>query len=473
MKAKILIIDDDLDMCVLLNRFLSRNDYQITEAHSGLDGIEKYKHGKFDIVICDYKLGDKTGHEVLKEIHSHNADAVVLIITGYSDIETAVDLIKAGAYDYISKPLIPDEILTTLSSIKIDAASGNLKLNLDKKQLNSQQDNSHFLEGNSKEAKALFHRVTMVANTDLSVIIYGETGSGKETIARAIHNMGRRKERPFIAIDCSLHPALLSDRKIFGYGEDGPTDGSNHTEGYLKLVNGGTIFLDEVANLSLDLQTLLLQAIQNRKYKKVGNPKEIPLDVRIIVSSKENLQDAYKKGKFLEELYHRFNEFSITVPALRHCKEDIPLFANLFLQKSKTETGKHIGEFDNDVMELLLNYCWPGNLKQLRNIIHRAVLLTNGSKINMQAVPLEIISTSQINKHAVIGNINDVACPTQNESVIAKNTSPAEYEAILKALAQANFNKTKAANLLNIDRETLFIKLKNYQNPSAESASQH
>jgi len=463
MKKKILIIDDDLDMCNLLDRFLTRNNYEVEQAHSGAKGIEKFKEGEFDIVICDYRLGDKEGKEVLEEIRAVDPGAIVLIITGYSDIKTAVEVIKSGAYDYITKPLVPDEVLSVLNSISKETGAKNTAVDKTKKSP-KQYDDSTFVPGQSKESRELYHQVEIVANTDYSVILYGESGTGKEVIAKTIHNMSKRRNKPFIAMDCGTLSKELSGSELFGHMKGAFTGALADKEGHFELANGGTLFLDEVTNLSYDIQASLLRVIQERKFKRVGGNKEMLLDVRVIVASNENLQEAYKKGKFREDLYHRFNEFSINLPRLANRKDDIPLFADFFLQKTEAELGKSIKGFDDDVMELFINYPWPGNLRELRNIIRRSALLTTTDKINIQSLPFELVSDNKKISLAEQGESSVTDTAVLKKEIHLKDTAAkAEYEAILKALEQVNFNKSKAAELLNIDRKTLYNKIRNYE----------
>ncbi|MEP7164736.1 MAG: sigma-54 dependent transcriptional regulator [Ferruginibacter sp.] len=465
MYKRILIIDDDLDLCTLLKRFLSRNGYEIEVTHSGLAGIEKFKRSSFDIVICDYRLGDKDGKDVLEEIIVHDPNAIVLIITGYSDIKTAVDVIKSGAYDYITKPLVPGEILNVLETISKEWFPVNDGTEKTKK-IRKQHEDGNFLRGQSARSRDLYQQVEIISNTDYSVIIYGESGTGKEVIAHTIHNLGKRKDKPFVAIDCGTLSKELSGSELFGHVKGSFTGALADKDGHFEMANGGTLFLDEVGNLSYEIQASLLRVIQERKFKKVGGTKEMPLDIRIIVASNENLQDAYKKGRFREDLYHRFNEFSINIPNLSNRKEDIPSFADFFLQKTRLELDKSISGFDDDVMELFIDYSWPGNLRELRNVIRRAALLTDRHKISLQSLPFEIVSSGQtrITSTAMMQNkMFDPANNSKTGDVLKDTASKAEYEAILKALQQVNFNKSKAAELLNIDRKTLYNKIRTYE----------
>ena len=465
MNKSILIIDDDADMCILLTRFLTKNGYTVDFAHSGNKGIEKFKAGNFEIVLCDYRLGDKKdGKDILLEIKQHNPQTIVLIITGYSDIKTAVDVIKAGAYDYITKPLIPDEVLNVLSAALNQQADYETPITDNAAFNNGSKKNSspstEFLVGQAAATKALYNQIEIVAPTNYSIILNGESGTGKEVIAKTIHQLSSRKGRPFIAMDCGTLSKELAGSELFGHIKGAFTGAINDKEGHFELANNGTLFLDEVANLSPEIQASLLRVIQERKFKRIGGTKEIEVNVRIIVATNENLQDAYRNGKFREDLYHRFNEFSIDLPPLRSRKEDIPLFANFFLQKTNKELNKNIEGFEDDVMKMFTSYSWPGNLREFRNVIRRSALMNNGGKISTATLPNEI--TGFINQKSTGAVIEtEVVKPV---SLDLKDTaSKAEYEAIMKVLKEVNFNKTKAAELLHIDRKTLYNKIKSFE----------
>ena len=469
MSKSILIIDDDTDMCALLTRFLTRNGYVVDSAHSGNKGLEKFKAGKFDIVLCDYRLGDKKdGKDILIEIKQLIPNTIVLIITGYSDIKTAVDVIKAGAYDYITKPLIPDEVLNVLKAALNQGSDGDdsaVISNFDNTKNNKKSNtvNPEFLVGEAGATKALYHQIEIVAPTNYSIILHGESGTGKEVIAKTIHDLSSRKSKPFIAMDCGTLSKELAGSELFGHIKGAFTGAINDKEGHFELANGGTLFLDEVANLSPEIQASLLRVIQERKFKRIGGVKEMEVDVRIIVATNENLQDAYRNGKFREDLYHRFNEFSIDLPPLRNRKEDIPLFAAFFLQKTNHELNKNVEGFDEEVMKMFVQYAWPGNLREFRNVIRRSVLLTTQGKITSSTLPLEI--TGYVN-NSTAGSFpnNSVEVVVKPTTLDLKDTaSKAEYEAIMQVLKEVNFNKTKAAELLNIDRKTLYNKIKSFE----------
>ncbi len=466
MKKRILIIDDDVDICSLMSRFLTKNGYETDTAQTANKGLAKVKESFFDIVFCDYRLGDKDGSEVLTAIKEMSPTTIVLIITGYSDIKTAVNVIKLGAYDYITKPLIPDEVLNVITNSLSHPFSINENAKDDagtsKKEKSSHNFNNTFYVGKSGPTKELYKQIEIVAPTNYSIILYGESGTGKEVIAKTVHEYSDRKDKPFIAMDCGTISKELSGSELFGHVKGAFTGALNDKEGHFELANGGTLFLDEVANLSYDIQAALLRVIQERKFKRVGGTKEMHSDVRIIVASNENLQQAYQKGKFREDLYHRFNEFSINLPPLRKRRDDIEPLANFFLEKTNTELGKNIDGFEDNVIQLFLNYPWPGNLREMRNVVRRAVLLTSDGKISDKTLPYEITNFNESFRNDEASAVAENSF-SSDSSDLKNTTAKAEYQAIINVLKEVNNNKTKAAEILNIDRKTLYNKIKNYE----------
>jgi two-component system response regulator HydG len=464
MKKRVLIIDDDMDMCTLLSRFLTRNGYETDVAYSGPKGIAKFEEEHFDIVLSDFRLGNMDGKEVLAAIKKAKPDTIVLIITGYSDIKTAIDVIKLGAFDYITKPLIPDEVLTVLNkAIQEGGQPSDQKDSGSKKKSGTGKfHKDEFLVGDAPATKDLYQQIEIVAPTNYSIILYGESGTGKEVIAKTIHKLSSRKDQPFIAMDCGTLSKELAGSELFGHVKGAFTGALADKEGHFELANGGTLFLDEVGNLSIDIQATLLRVIQERKFKRVGGNKEMDVDVRIIVASNENLQDAYQKGKFREDLYHRFNEFSINLPPLRNRKQDIPAFAEFFLHRTNEELDKEVNGFEDEVIQMFMNYSWPGNLREFRNVVRRAVLLTQGDLITAKTLPWEITNTNPL-------TATPESAAKANEPVPKKDiglkgaASKAEYETIMNVLKEVKFNKKKAAEVLNIDRKTLYNKLKSYE----------
>jgi two-component system response regulator HydG len=470
MNKRILIIDDDLDMCTLLSRFLGKKGYDVDVAHSASKGIAKVTDESFDIVLCDFRLGDKDGKDVLLKIKELNPETIVIIITGYSDIKIAVDVIKLGAFDYITKPLVPDEVINVIEKALTTPADDHVAPSVTAPVAKNKKSyvlsaNKEFLVGQDGETAQLYKQIEIVASTNYSIILYGESGTGKEVIAKTIHEYSNRKDKPFVAMDCGTLSKELAGSELFGHVKGAFTGAVVDKEGHFELANGGTLFLDEVTNLSIEIQAALLRVIQERKFKRVGGTKEMDVDVRIIVASNENLQEAYRKGKFREDLYHRFNEFSINLPPLRSRKVDIPLFADFFLDKTNKELNKNIEGYEEDVQEMFLNYSWPGNLREFRNVVRRAVLLTPTGKITSKVLPWEITNSSSHTNH----NPPKTETNGTTEHFIPKDldlkdaAAKAEYDTIMNVLKDVNFNKTKAAEILKIDRKTLYNKIKIYQ----------
>lgn len=462
MSHKLLIIDDDVDLCHLLSRYLIKKGYTTETAFSGNKGIAKYKAGDFDAVIADYRLGDMDGIQLIKELRQLNSKVAILIITGYSDIRPAIEVTRLGAFDYIPKPLVPEEVLDTLKKM--------LNREPVKEPVTPPPGETAVFEkdyyiGRSNATLELYRQVDVVAPTNYSVVLYGESGTGKEVIARTIHQSSKRARQPFVAIDCGTLSRELAGSELFGHVKGAFTGALQDKEGHFEMANGGTLFLDEIANLSPDIQAILLRIIQERKFKRVGGNKEIASDVRIIVASNENLKTACQKGKFREDLYHRLNEFAIHLPALRNRPDDILPLSTFFLKKCCEESEKQLNGFDENVIAAFQRYEWPGNLRELRNVVRRAALLTpaNGTITEAELLP------DIINNIPVADNMQRIqpqeepspAAPVQD--LLKDVAGRAEYQAIMNVLQKVNFNKKKAAELLNIDRKTLYNKLKLFQ----------
>lgn len=444
--GEILIIDDDIDTCRLLTNFLSRNGYSCQSAFSGRSGLDKLSSGKYDLVITDFRLGDMDGLELIGWVRKTFPVIPVLVITGYSDIKTAVNVIKAGALNYIAKPLVPAEILLLVSEAlnKNPETEGGLR-----KQKEGAITGELYVTGHSSRAIELEKQVSLVAPTNFSVIIYGETGSGKEVVARTIHRLSERSGKPFVAVDCGALSRELAGSELFGHEKGAFTGAHTSKTGHFEQANGGTLFLDEVGNLSYDVQVSLLRVIQERKLRKLGSNIETPVDVRMLVASNEDLKRACQAGTFREDLYYRLNEFRLDVPALRERQEDIHELSDYFLREACAELRKTITGFSGDVMEAFLKYSWPGNIRELKNVIKRAALLSDKSTIQIGHIPLEISHPRDQMQEPVAGSggLRNVA-------------QQAEYESILEALKKVNYNKTRAARLLDIDRKTLYNKMK-------------
>lgn len=495
---KILVIDDDRDMCLLLKRFLSKHGFEIEDANTAKKAIELLETTEYDLVLCDFRLDNMDGKTMLIKIKEKYPHMPVIIITGYSDIKIAVEVMKLGAFDYITKPLFPDEIILTIRKAleknepgNVSAASNEMVSADDKKEKKNGSANGNstgnitisgqYIFGDSMAFRQILQQIELVGPTNYSVIIYGESGSGKEAIAQEIHKRSKRSHKPFVAIDCGALSKELAGSELFGHEKGAFTGALNQKVGSFELANGGTIFLDEIANLSYDIQVSLLRVVQERRMRRVGGIKDIDLDVRIIIASNEPLWEASKRGKFREDLFHRFNEFSMTIPPLRDRKSDIMIFARHFLNLTNDELNKKVKGFSPEVEEIFQKYIWYGNLRELKNVVKRATLLTDGEYIEDRSLPFEIVN---FNKLSFDGASEPAAPPTAvsiapanasahtvpahgrtvlDETTLKAASIDAEYEMIIEALKQANFNKSKAAKLLNIDRKTLYNKMKQYQ----------
>ncbi|MBE7176672.1 MAG: sigma-54-dependent Fis family transcriptional regulator [Mucilaginibacter polytrichastri] len=472
---RILIIDDEVNVSELLSRFLSRHGFDVHVSINGAKGLEQLSALPFDLVLCDFRLDDTDGREILKTIRKHYPHTGVIIITGYSDIKIAVELIKLGAYDYITKPLYPDEILTTINKA-LETLSNQVHAPAEEsvsaqKQTGGTALANDFVLGSSRSSRELMRQIELVAPTKYSVIIMGESGTGKESVAKSIHMNSPRRNKPFVAMDCGSLTKELAGSEFFGHEKGSFTGAMSLKIGHFELANGGTLFLDEVGNLSYETQAALLRIVQERKLKRIGGTKEIDLDVRIIVATNESLSDAITKGRFREDLYHRFNEFTIYMPPLRERSDDIMLLATHFLEASNAELNRNVNGFSADVTNAFMAYKWPGNIRELKNVIKRATLLSEGDQITMKALPLEISNAEQMMRWT------GGAMPDTAVSVPAAPTTPkglknaaleAENEAILKVLREVNYNKTKAAQVLNIDRKTLYNKMRAIKNQNQE-----
>ena len=469
--AKILVIDDNIDICQLLERFLTKKGYDVETTISGKTGLEMVKKTFYDLIFCDFKLRDMEGRDVLMKVRETSPGTQVAIITGYADVKIAVEVIKNGAFDYVTKPLIPDEIINlierALASSKASKSNTNKFTKATKlkneKEAGAEKSSSKFLKGTGKESKKLYKEVALVAPTNLSVVIYGESGAGKENIARTIHEQSERAGKPFIAIDCGALTKELAGSELWGHEKGAFTGAMTDKAGQFELADGGTIFLDEISNLSYETQVGLLRLIQERKLRRIGGTKDKSIDVRILVASNEDLRQAVSEGKFREDLYFRFNEFSITVPPLRNRQGDIEAFAYHFLELSNDELNKKVFGFEQQVMDIFMEYPWPGNLREMRNVIRRATLLSDGGKISSAALPPEIVyarkfnftespsegDSSQKSKPKLPLNLKDAA-------------AEAEAEVLRKVLEEVKYNRTQAAKQLGIDRKTLFNKMKQY-----------
>lgn len=429
---------------MMLQGLLKRKNFDADTVFSAGQALKKLENNQFDLVLSDFRLPDFDGLELLQKIKSMHPHVPVIIMTSYADIRTAVNAIKMGAFEYVTKPLNPDEILLLINSA-LEKAEDPKKL---KEKKNKEE--VEFVRGNSSNSLQIDQYIKLVAPTDMSVIIEGESGTGKEIAARRIHFDSKRKKKAFVAVDCGALSTDLAGSELFGHIKGSFTGAINDKEGQFESAQGGTLFLDEIGNLSYEIQMKLLRALQERKVRRIGSNKDIDVDVRIVVATNEDLSVSVNKGDFREDLYHRLNEFKITVPSLRNRIEDIDLFANYFLELSNNELNKDISGFSSEVLEKFKSYSWPGNLRELRNVIRRSVLLSPDKEVELISLPNEILNNSASNNIIVEGS--------NLKLIQAAN----EKELIVSTLRKVNYNKSKAARLLNIDRKTLYNKLKQY-----------
>lgn len=443
---KILVIEDDVAFCKLVEKFLTKNNYQVSTAFSAAEAKGKIMNNTFDLILTDLRLPDSDGMTLLSEFTKDIPATPVVLMTGYSDINTAVKAIKNGAADYISKPFNPDEVLIVVANaLKNAEVVSEQKITQTKTTTKvTTQSNSEFVLGISPASLKLAEYIKLVSPTDISVLIIGESGTGKEVIAQKIHKNSTRNKKPFVAVDCGTIPKDLAASEFFGHIKGSFTGALTDKIGYFEAANGGTIFLDEIGNLSYENQVQLLRALQERKIKPVGSNKEIAVDIRIITATNEDLREAVKNGDFREDLYHRINEFSITSPSLKERKEDLLIFAEFFLEKANQQLNREVIGFSDEVIQIFQNYSWPGNLREMQNVVKRSTLLTLGDFIERAVLPSELFLIN----------------PEKDEIVFSLSQN--EKEAIIQALEQTQNNKSEAAKLLKINRKTLYNKLKLY-----------
>lgn len=460
MSHSILIVEDDLTFATMLKTWLGKKGFAVDTASNNARARRQLDAQSYDLVLSDLRLPDQDGIFLLSWMKEHGYAIPLIIMTGYADIQSAVQAMKHGASDYISKPVQPDELLKKINEAlqsgeasasqpaapaqKAPKASSHTASS--RNQQPSEKNDADFLEGESEAARQLYNYVGLVAPTPMSVLINGASGTGKEYVAHRIHRLSKRADKPFIAIDCGSIPKELAASEFFGHVKGSFTGALSDKTGAFVEANGGTLFLDEIGNLSYEVQVQLLRALQERCIRPIGSNKEIKVDVRLVCATNENLQQAIAKGTFREDLYHRINEFTLRMPALRERQEDILLFANFFLDQANKELDRQLIGFDAAANRALQAYSWPGNLRQLKNIVKRATLLAQGSFITLNE----------------LGNELQESTPETSPQHFALHDEAAEKKRILDALKQTGNNKSKAAMLLGIDRKTLYNKLKLY-----------
>lgn len=453
--TKIIVIDDNLDICVLLKRFLEKNDYEVTVSHTGKQGLDEVKKTRFDIALCDFRLPDCDGLEMIAKMKEINPAMSIVIMTGYSDVKMAVKVMRRGAFEYVTKPIIPEEILHTLKQAQEQTVEQENQKQItatSKTKTKSKRAPQHdYVTGKGVKSKQIQNLIALVAPTDMTVVITGESGTGKEVTAKAIHAQSKRSNAPMVAVDCGALPKELAGSMLFGHLKGSFTGALADKEGHFEAANGGTLFLDEIGNLSYENQVKILRVLQERKIQKIGDTKDIDIDVRIIAATNENLKTAIEEGTFREDLFYRLNEFNIELLNLNQRKDDLEDLCSYHLKKAASELNKEMSGIDSKVMKVFKKYSWPGNIRELKNVIKRATLMSTTSKITLDAIPPEIQNPELYNTGDDHGNE-----PLDLKSV----TEMAEKKAILKVLKLTGFNKSKSAKILKVDRKTLYNKIR-------------
>lgn len=439
----ILIVEDDITFSLMLTTWLGKKGFRVQSVSSVKEAKQRMEGAFYDLVLSDLRLPDSDGIALLHWMKKQSITVPVILMTGYAEIQSAVLAMKSGAADYIAKPLNPEELLNKIN----ESLVSNVESAAKQIPSSSLPEPNLYIEGQSAAARVLYEHVRLVAPTDMSVLVTGASGTGKEYVARRIHAESSRSKAPFVAVDCGAIPKDLAASEFFGHVKGSFTGAIDHKAGAFVAADGGTIFLDEIGNLSYAVQVQLLRALQERKVRPIGSNQEIPINVRLISATNENLRAAIEKGEFREDLYHRINEFSIRIPGLKERSEDLLLFANHFLDLANSELRKEVVGFDPETIQLFQSYAWPGNLRQMKNVVKYATLLASGRYITRQELPEELLES--------------ISKPSTTDLSLHDETH--ERALILKALAESGNNKTRAAMLLGIDRKTLYNKLKNYQ----------
>lgn len=441
---RILIVEDDVAFAKLLETFLKKKGFSpffTTDVKKAKDKIEKEV---FDLFLLDYRLPDGTGLDIIQLLKDLNRPFKVVMMTSFHDVRTVVRAMKMGASDFITKPVNPDELLMIIHHF--------LESDDEKKSLTTKKFiHKEFIVGPSTQAEKLQEYIDLVAPTDMSIIIEGESGTGKEYVARQIHAKSRRAHTHFVPIDCGVLSKELAAGELFGYVKGAFTGALMDKRGQFELASGGTLFLDEIGNLSYDVQVKLLRVLQEKVVQPVGSDKLIPVNVRVISATNDNLLNSVTEGDFREDLYHRINEFKLVVPPLRERDDDLMLFVKYFIDEANKELERNVKQLSNEVIKMFREYDWPGNLRELRNCIRRMVLLSTGEEAGKELLPEEMLHYLRSGKSITSSNTD--------LKIIQADIEKDRIEEVLKSV---KYNKSKAARLLNIDRKTLYHKLAKY-----------
>lgn len=443
----LLIVEDDIAFGTMLQTWLRKKGFEVAKATSVGAAVKLLSpnNNDVDLVLSDLRLPDHDGLRLLAWMRKNNINAPFIVMTNYAEVQNAVLAMKSGAADYIAKPVQPDILLQKINdAIKGNTATTakvNKKPSANASSANSSSSKSPlYIEGKSEASRQLYSYVELVAPTPMSVLILGASGTGKEYVAHRIHELSQRRDRPFFALDCGAIPRDVAASEFFGHKKGAFTGADADKRGAFEVANGGTLFLDEVGNLSYDVQVQLLRALQERRIRPVGGTEEIPIDIRLVCATNENLAEAVGEGRFREDLYHRINEFTIYMPKLSERGTDLFLFADLFMRHANEELDRSVEGFDSAAAEMLASHSWPGNLRELNNVVKRAVLLTRD----------KLITTTELSM--AMG-------PTKPIPVTTLHDEDTERSRIIAALQQTNGNKAKAARLLGVDRKTIYNKI--------------
>ena len=445
---KILIVEDDIAFGTMIQTWLKKKGFEVEKATSVKAAIQIYEKTEsgFDLVLSDLRLPDHDGIFLLQWMRKHGMMVPFIVMTSYAEIQNVVLAMKSGATDYVAKPFHPDILLDKIKeAIKAPKKTQNSSVSADKnaKIAAPAGDVPKYLEGESEASRKLYSFVSLVAPTPMSVLILGASGTGKEYVARRIHELSQRAGKPFFALDCGAIPKDVAASEFFGHVKGAFTGADQDKKGAFEMANGGTLFLDEMGNLNYEVQVQLLRALQERKIRPVGSTKEIDIDIRLVCATNENLAQRVAEGNFREDLYHRVNEFTIYMPELKDRGADIFLFADLFIKHANKELNRNVEGLDSKAKERIAAYNWPGNLRELNNVMKRATLLASGRYIG-------------------VTELEQSMAHIQPQAPTALHDEETELQRIEAALKAAGGNKSKAAQLLAVDRKTLYNKMKKY-----------
>ncbi len=457
---KILVIDDSEEILTLFSEYLRAEGYEVETSADGAAGIEMIEKKFYDLIVTDLKMPGVDGMKVLEFAMNHSPDSICIMLTGYGTVKNAVEAIKLGAFDYLTKPVKMDEIMVTLQR-----ALEYRNLKLENINLRNQLKKKYKFEniiGDHEKMQKVFEIVEKVADTDSTILILGESGTGKELIAKAIHYNSYRRERPFIPVNCAAIPSELLESELFGHEKGAFTNAIRTRIGRFELANGGTVFLDEIGDMNPLLQSKLLRVLQERQFERIGGIKTIKIDIRVIAATHQDLKQAVQEKRFREDLYYRLNVIPLRIPPMRERRADIPLLAHHFLDHFNRSKKKRIRGINDSAMESLIAYEWPGNVRELENTIERVVILVDHDVITPEDLPEKFHAAAQPEPPQA------VQIP---EEGISLDTAVNEFEKnlILQALVKTGWVKNKAARLLNLNRTTLIEKIKrqNLQRPEA------